>query len=138
MKRTLTILALAVSGAAFAQMHGHGGGMGGSGGMAPGGMPGMERGSGSMQGMEKEDGGMPMGQPSAELADGEVRKIDWEAGKITLSHGPIPSMGMPAMTMVYRARDPAMLDRVSVGDKVRFGAEKAGDAFTLIRIERAN
>ena len=138
MKRTLAILALAVSGAAFAQTHGHGGGMGGSGGMGAAGMPGMERGSGSVQGMEADDGGMWMDQSSKGLANGEVRKIDLEAGKITLRHGSIPSMGIPAMTMVYRARDPAMLDRVSVGDKVKFAAERAGESFTVIRIEPAN
>jgi len=47
-------------------------------------------------------------------------------------------MGLPAMMMVHQARDPAMLERVSVGDTVEFAAGKAGDAFTLMPIERAN
>ena len=37
-----------------------------------------------------------------DLADGEVRKVDLEAGKVTLKHGDIKSLDMPAMTMVFR------------------------------------
>lgn len=136
MKRTLAVLALALSGTAFAQMHGHGSGTSGPGSYGSGDMPGMQHGSGGMHGMEGQHAGTHVGQPADALADGEVRKIELDTGRITLSHGPVASMGVPAMTMVYQARDPAMLDRVSVGDKVRFAAEKAGDALTLTRIER--
>jgi Cu/Ag efflux protein CusF len=51
---------------------------------------------------------------------GEVRKIDKEAGKLTLRHGEIKHLDMPPMTMVFVARDKSMLDKVKVGDKVRF------------------
>ena len=72
----------------------------------------------------------------AEPADGEVRKIDKEAQKITIRHGPLPSLDMPQpMTMVYRVQDPAMLDRVKAGDKVKFEAENVGGAFTVTKIE---
>lgn len=54
------------------------------------------------------------------LTDGEVRKIDKEAGKLTLRHGEIKHLDMPPMTMVFVARDKSMLDKVKVGDKVRF------------------
>ena len=53
-------------------------------------------------------------------SDGEVRKIDKEAGKITLRHGEIKHLAMPPMTMVFVARDKAMLEKVKPGDKVRF------------------
>lgn len=65
-------------------------------------------------------------------------KIDKETGKITLRHGPIANLGMPAMSIVLRVKDPAMLDRVQTGDKVRFSAEKTGGTFTLTHIEPAN
>ena len=70
-------------------------------------------------------------------ADGEVRKVDKEAGKITLKHGPIANLDMAPMSMVFRAGDPAMLDQVKVGDKVRFKAEKIDGAITVTRIEPA-
>jgi len=72
----------------------------------------------------------------AEPADGEVRRVDKDAQKITIRHGPLPSLDMPQpMTMVYRVKDPAMLDRVKAGDKVKFQAENIGGVFTVIDIE---
>ena len=69
------------------------------------------------------------------LSDGEVRKVDKDAKKITLKHGPIQHLDMPAMTMVFQVRDPAMLDKVKAGDKVKFQAEKLGGAFTITGME---
>lgn len=54
------------------------------------------------------------------LTVGEVRKIDKEAGKITIKHGEIKHMEMPPMTMVFVAKDKSMLDKAKAGDKVRF------------------
>lgn len=72
---------------------------------------------------------------SAELSDGEVRKVDREAKKITLRHGEIKNLEMPGMTMLFQVRDPALLDKVAPGDKVRFRAEKAGGAIVVTEIE---
>jgi Cu/Ag efflux protein CusF len=76
-------------------------------------------------------------QPQAELVDGEVKKIDKEAGKITLRHGELKSLNMSAMTMVFRVKDPAMLEQVKVGDKVRFAAERANGAITVVQLQAA-
>ncbi len=73
----------------------------------------------------------------ATYAEGEVRKVDKEAGKITLKHGPIQSLDMPAMSMVFRAQDPAMLDAVKVGDKVRFKADKIQGSYTITEMQPA-
>jgi Cu/Ag efflux protein CusF len=73
-----------------------------------------------------------------QLADGEIRRVDKEAKKLTIKHGPIPSLDMPAMTMVFQVKDAAMLERVKAGDKVKFQAEKnAGGQYTVTRIEAA-
>lgn len=74
---------------------------------------------------------------AAKLTEGEVRKVDKAAGKVTLKHGPIENLGMPGMTMVFRATNPALLDKLKAGDKVRFAADKAGDDYTVSRIEPA-
>ena len=74
---------------------------------------------------------------SAQLADGEVRKVDKETGKVTIKHGPLENLGMPAMTMVFRVSDPAMLDQLKAGEKIRFTAEKAGGAYTVTTVESA-
>ena len=63
---------------------------------------------------------------------GEVRRIDKEAGKVTIRHGPLEGLDMPAMTMVFQVKEPAMLDRLKVGDKIDFTAESKGGALTLL------
>ena len=73
----------------------------------------------------------------APLSDGEVRKVDRETKKLTLRHGPIQNLDMPSMTMVFQVKDPAMLDQLKSGDKVRFTAEKIGGAYTVTQIEVA-
>jgi Cu/Ag efflux protein CusF len=75
---------------------------------------------------------------SAQSADGEVRKIDEAAGKITLKHGPIKSLDMDeGMTMVFRVQDPAMLKQVKVGDKVKFDADRVDGKITVTKIQKA-
>jgi Cu(I)/Ag(I) efflux system protein CusF len=75
------------------------------------------------------------GSKAATMADGEVRRIDKEAKKITLRHGEIKNLDMPPMTMVFQVQDAALLDKVRTGDKVRFQAEKAGSAYIVVAIE---
>jgi len=78
---------------------------------------------------------LPAGAQS--MSEGEVRKVDKDAGKLTLKHGPIPNLDMPPMTMVFRVKDAAMLDAVKPGDKVKFDAESVGGQFVVTRIEPA-
>ena len=74
---------------------------------------------------------------AAEMTDGEVRKIDKDNQKITLRHGDIKNLDMPGMTMVFKVKDMAMLDRISAGDKVRFRAEKADGAIVVTALVAA-
>ena len=77
-------------------------------------------------------------EAGAAMTGGEVRKVDKDARKITIRHEPLRNLDMPAMTMVFQVKDPAMLDQVKAGDKVKFQAEKIGGAFTVTKIEQAN
>lgn len=72
---------------------------------------------------------------AAQMASGEVRKVDKDAKKLTIKHGPIQNLDMPAMTMVFQVKDAAMLDQVTTGDKIRFSAEKIGGSYTVTGIE---
>ena len=74
---------------------------------------------------------------SADMADGEVRKVDKENKKITLKHGVIKSLDMPGMTMVFGVKDAAVLDTVNVGDKFKFKAEQTGTAIVVTDIQPA-
>lgn len=67
----------------------------------------------------------------AQPVDGEVKKIDVDAGKITLKHGPIQNLDIPAMQMAFRVANPAWLQKLQVGDKVTFEADKVGGQFTV-------
>lgn len=71
----------------------------------------------------------------AKLTLGEVRKIDTEQGKLTIKHGPIENLQMPGMTMVFKAADPAMLQKLQVGDKIEFAAEKANGAIVVTTVQ---
>jgi len=70
-----------------------------------------------------------------DVVSGEVRKIDKSAKKITLRHGEMPNLEMPAMTMVFQVKDPAFLDAVKVGDKVKFKAQKIDGALVVVEIQ---
>ena len=72
------------------------------------------------------------------MAHGEIKKVDKEAGKITIKHGPLTNLEMPAMTMVFRVKDPAMLDQGKEGDKVKFVASRENGEITIIQLEREN
>lgn len=72
-----------------------------------------------------------------EMTDGVIRKVNKDAGKLTIKHGEIKQLDMPPMTMVFQVKDPAMLDQVKAGDKVRFAVESKGGAMTVTRIEPA-
>jgi Cu/Ag efflux protein CusF len=69
------------------------------------------------------------------LVDGVVRRIDREARKVTLRHGPIPNLEMPEMTMVFQVADPAMLDGLEAASAIRFKAERRNGQLTLTYIE---
>ena len=73
---------------------------------------------------------------STAMTAGEVKKVDKDAGKVTLKHGPIKNLDMPGMTMIFRVKDAAMLDQLKEGDKIHFAADKINGAFTLMQIEQ--
>ena len=75
----------------------------------------------------------PAAAASAGLTDGEVRKVDLAAGKVTIKHGPMPKLDMPAMTMAYRVKDKAMLDHLKPGDKIKFDVDGAGGVVTVLQ-----
>ena len=75
--------------------------------------------------------------PAAPLTAGEVKKVDREAKKVTIRHGPIENLKMPPMTMVFRVKDPAMLEGLEPGAKIRFRAEEADGGYLVTRLQKA-
>ncbi len=72
-----------------------------------------------------------------EMAEAEVRKVDKDAKKVTLKHGPIKNLDMPAMTMVFQVRDASLLDKFVAGEKIMFTAEQLQGAYVVTGVEKA-
>ena len=70
------------------------------------------------------------------MSTGEVKKVDKGAAKLTIKHGPLQNIGMDAMTMVFRVKNPAMLDQVKAGDKINFVAEEPNGQLTVTKLEK--
>jgi len=83
------------------------------------------------------DHGKMASTPAPSMTEGEIRKVDKSAGKLTIKHGEIKHMDMPPMTMVFYAGDKAMLDQVREGDKVRFLVVQEAGKMTVTKIEPA-
>jgi Cu(I)/Ag(I) efflux system protein CusF len=77
------------------------------------------------------------GSQAAAMSAGEVMKVDKAVAKITIKHGPLLNVGMPAMTMAFKVSQPAMIDQVNVGDKIHFVVEKVDGTLTVTRLEPA-
>lgn len=80
----------------------------------------------------------PAAQPAQPLpsVSGTVESIDTAQGKLTIDHAPIPNLNMDAMTMVFRAQDPAMLKSVKKGDKVQFQADRVNGQIMVTKIQK--
>jgi len=73
--------------------------------------------------------------PSTALTEGEVTKVNRETSKITIKHGEIKYLEMPAMTMAFTIKDKRLLNAVKPGDKVQFGVTKEGGKLVVTDIQ---
>jgi Cu/Ag efflux protein CusF len=79
---------------------------------------------------------MPAGQAmDTAWADGTIKKINADVGKVTIRHGPLANLDMPAMTMVFRVKDPIWLSQIKPGDRIRFVAERQDGALTVTALQ---
>ncbi|MBN9290092.1 MAG: copper-binding protein [Hyphomicrobium denitrificans] len=74
---------------------------------------------------------------SLPMINGQVKKVDESAGKMTIKHDAITNLDMGAMTMVFKANDPAMLKTVRPGEKIKFSADKVNGQLTVMKVEEA-
>jgi Cu/Ag efflux protein CusF len=69
------------------------------------------------------------------MAAGEIMGVDKDGGQLTIDHGPLLNLNMPAAVRVFQVRDRSVLDQLEVGDSVLFVAENIAGRLTVIRIE---
>ncbi|KUY57150.1 copper-binding protein [Burkholderia sp. RF2-non_BP3] len=90
------------------------------------------RAGGSMSDMSMGD--VKMSAPDSALTDAEVKRIDAAHGMVTLKHGALENVGMAPMTMAFKAGDPAMIESLHVGDKVRVRVERVAGTLTIVKL----
>lgn len=82
--------------------------------------------------------GKPEGQATNRKihhGQGKVNRIDPSAGKINLSHGPIPALNWPAMTMDFTVADKQALAGVRPGETIAFEfSQSPGGEYVITRI----
>ncbi|WP_420211441.1 copper-binding protein [Burkholderia aenigmatica] len=92
--------------------------------------------AGDMAGMDMSGGAKQEAAAQQGMSHGEIRKVDTATGKLTIKHGPLENLGMDAMTMVFKVKDPAMLSQVKAGDKIDFVAEDVDGALTVVELKK--
>jgi Cu/Ag efflux protein CusF len=98
-------------------------------------VPGLAQTNHNMQGSSMA---MPVSTvANAAMGEGLVKKIDKTKGTVTLAHGALPN-GMPPMTMAYKVKDVAWLDKMKVGQKIRFATDPADGGMTVTQFEPVN
>ncbi|KWK85710.1 RND transporter MFP subunit [Burkholderia ubonensis] len=70
------------------------------------------------------------------LTDAEVKKVDTATGMVTLKHGALENVGMPPMTMAFKAKDAEMVNHVKAGDKVKVRIENVNGTLTIVKLEK--
>jgi Cu/Ag efflux protein CusF len=87
--------------------------------------------------MKKMDMDKMHSSESFPMTDGEVKKVNKDASKITIKHGDIKNLDMPGMTMIFTVKDKSLLDKVNAGDKVKFVVANEAGKMLVTAIELA-
>lgn len=104
---------------------------------AQSGMKGMDMKDGDMgmKGMDMKKDGKKGAAGTVHKASGKVTRVDAAKASVTIAHGPVASMNWPSMTMSFRAKDKAMLNKIKPGDEVRFSFVQSGKDHTITEIK---
>jgi Cu(I)/Ag(I) efflux system periplasmic protein CusF len=86
----------------------------------------------NMPGMDKTKSSA---MPAANPAVGVVKQVDAAAGKVTIAHEAIKTLGWPAMTMSFSVKDKMLFDKLAVGKKVNFEVAKQGDDYVVTAVK---
>jgi Cu(I)/Ag(I) efflux system protein CusF len=88
-----------------------------------------------MDHMSMSHGSKNPGAMSTSLSQGVVKKVNKAQHKLTIRHGPLANLDMPAMTMIFRVKNPAWLDQVKAGESIRFRAEMVNGQLTVTQLD---
>ncbi len=71
-----------------------------------------------------------------EYTKGQIQKVDAAQKKLTIKHGELKNLEMPAMTMVFVVADEAMLEKVKEGQAIEFIADRVNGRITVTEIKK--
>ena len=74
-------------------------------------------------------------QAPVATADGTIKSIDTTKHTVTISHGAVPSVQWPPMTMAFSVTED-QLTGLSVGDRVSFSFRLEGGKATIVSIKK--
>jgi Cu(I)/Ag(I) efflux system protein CusF len=92
-------------------------------------MPGMKM--DGMEGMQTKE----TKQASVANANGTIKAIDAARHTVTISHGAVPAVQWPPMTMAFSVTDD-QLAGLSAGDRVSFAFRVEGGSATIVSIKK--
>lgn len=72
---------------------------------------------------------------AVEYTKGTVKKVDLKAGKVTIIHEELANLDMPAMTMVFRTANAAMLEKMKAGEAIEFVADRVKGKLTVVELK---
>lgn len=85
----------------------------------------------------KADEAAPASSKSIAETHSATGTVDSVSGlQVTISHGPVKSLGWPAMTMAFTAKDAASLNNIKAGDRVQFAFRTSGTESMLTSITK--
>jgi len=68
-------------------------------------------------------------------AAGVVKKLDAAKGTATIAHGPVKDLNWPAMTMAFKVKDKALLDKLAVDKKIDFTLAQEGKDYVITSVQ---
>ena len=77
----------------------------------------------------------PATSPKTGKGTGLIQQIDRDKGVITIKHGPLQGLNMPAMTMLFLVKDKAMLSNLQPLQKVDFELTYDGGNYMITKIK---
>ncbi|AIC21862.1 RND transporter [Pseudomonas chlororaphis] len=76
----------------------------------------------------------PSAAPALHESEGQVLEVN--SKDVTLAHGPFKTLGMPGMTMTFPLANPALMQGLKSGDKVRISVSQTDDGLRVERLEK--
>ena len=90
-----------------------------------------------MQGMDMK--GMDMKADKQDgtthKAKGVVTRVDSGKGTVTIKHEPVASLSWPSMTMAFKVKDKAMLEKLKKDQKVDFEFVQQGKDYVVTSVK---